>query len=101
VGHKSYDWVQSHNIVAFYDDSDPTGSNFEDTYCNRKVKISKNGVSFEATIVDTCGNGDCDGCCAKNAKPSGYLIDVEYWTAMNNWGTTDAADGQVTFQLLD
>ena len=30
-----------------------------------------------ATIVDTCDNADCNGCCTKNAK-GGYLVDMEY-----------------------
>ena len=36
IGKKSFDWVKSHNIVAFYDDSDKKGTQFNKKYGGRK-----------------------------------------------------------------
>jgi hypothetical protein len=74
---KSLSWVQSNNIVAFFDSSDPNGKMWKLKYANKKIRLTKNGKSFVATIVDTCGNGDCNGCCTRNAK-NGFLVDMEY-----------------------
>ena len=95
IGHKSFDWVKTHNIVAFYDDSDPTGKNFKKKYGNKTIHLTKNGKTFDA---DTCGNKDCNGCCRKNSK-NGYLVDIEYWTVMKNLGSIDQADGLIEFTI--
>ena len=49
----------------------------EKELCQQKIKLTKGSKSFMATIVDTCDNADCNGCCTKNAK-GGYLVDMEY-----------------------
>jgi hypothetical protein len=104
-GHKSFDWVQSHNIVSFYDDSDPNNKNWDNNYAKKTIRIDKtyNGkfYSFNATIADQCGNGDCDNCCSKNSRPSGYLIDMEYYTVLNNFGTLDAVGGTLEFHIYN
>lgn len=64
IGHKSFDYVKSHDIVAFYDNSDPKGSNFNKRYGGKTIKLRFNGNEFSAQIADTCGNQDCDNCCA-------------------------------------
>jgi hypothetical protein len=74
---KSLSWVQSNNIVALFDSSDPNGKMWKSKYANKKIRLTKNGKSFVATIVDTCGNADCNGCCTRNAK-NGILVDMEY-----------------------
>lgn len=104
-GHVSYDFVVSNNLVAFYDDSDSRGRNWSDRYANKTIQITKkwnnNVYVFNATIVDTCGNGDCNNCCHQNSdRKTGYLIDMEYYTVMNNFGTTAAADGSVDFIIF-
>jgi hypothetical protein len=100
-GYVSFEYVETHNLVAFYDDNDPKGKNWSKNYANKTIQITKeyNGKVhvFNASIADTCGNRDCHNCCTKNAKPSGYLVDMEYYTLMNNFGTTDAADGSLSF----
>jgi len=100
VGHQTIEWVKANNIVAFYDNSDSKGTNFDKNYGNKKVKLTKNGVSFIASIIDTCGNSDCNGCCAKNSR-SGFLIDVESFTAIRNFGSLDAISGTVQWELVD
>ena len=99
IGHKSFDYVKSNNLVAFYDNSDPSGKKFMTNYGGKKIKLTKGSKTFEATIADTCGNSDCNNCCAKNSKPSGYLLDMEYYTVIRNFGSTSAADGQISFVI--
>ena len=104
-GHVSFQYVTTHNMVAFYDNSDPSGKYWRHDYANKTIEVSKNynGQSyvFNCTITDTCGNQDCDNCCARNSQPSGYLIDMEYYTVINNFGTTDAVGGQIEFYIYD
>jgi hypothetical protein len=101
IGHKSFDWVKKNNIVAFYDDSDPEGKNFKKKYGGKTIKLIKNGKTFNAIIADTCGNKDCNDCCRKNSKPSGYLVDIEYHTAIRNLGNINSASGQISFVIVD
>jgi hypothetical protein len=84
-------------MISFYDNSDPNGDNFYSRWGNKYITISGtcNGVtkSFTALIADTCGNSDCDGCCSTNADPTtGYLIDMEYNTAIRHFGSIECAD---------
>ena len=93
-----------HNLIAFYDNSDPGGKNFNKNYGGKNITLTKscNGKSYKfvALIADTCGNNDCDNCCKKNCdKSTGFLVDMEYYTVMNNFGTTDCADGKIDFVI--
>ena len=96
---KSFSWVKSNNIIAFYDAKDRNGVNWKKSYANRKVRLTKNGKTFNATIVDTCGDDGCGGCCFLNSK-GGILIDMEYFTVMNNLGSTDHAWGPIDFEFI-
>jgi len=100
--------------VAFYDNSDPKGHNFENTYCNKNIKLTGtfNGITktFTAEIMDTCGNNDCNDCCTKNSQPSGYLVDMEYYTLINNFNngqpfsnpnTGPGGSSQITWELVN
>ena len=102
IGHQSFEYVKSNDIIAFYDDNDYSGSNFDSRYGSKKIRLRANGVEFEAVIADTCGNDDCNGCCHENSN-GGFLVDMEYWTVMRNFGTTDvvdAGDGTIEFQII-
>lgn len=99
IGHKSFDYVKNTNIIAFYDDSDRSGSSFMRNYGGRTIKLRKNGKEFTALIADTCGNNDCDNCCHKNSK-GGFLIDLEYYTVLRNLGSTDAVGGTIEFTIV-
>lgn len=98
IGHKSFDWVKNNNIVAFYDDSDPSGKSFMSKYGGKQIRIRKNGKEFNAIIADTCGNADCNNCCHKNSK-GGFLLDMEYWTVMKNFGTTNVVGGTIEWRF--
>eukprot|EP00978_Attheya_sp_CCMP212_P042752 scaffold266166_cov63-Attheya_sp.AAC.2 len=95
VGHKSFDWVNSTNIIAFFSTK---GNN--ESFGNKMIRVSAAGKTVEALVADTCGDNDCNGCCTENASPSGYLVDMEYWTVVKNFGNIDAAEGQICWQLM-
>lgn len=101
IGHKSYDWVKTHNIVAFYDDSDRQGRQFMKKYGGKYIQLTKNGKTFTAIIADTCANSDCNNCCHNNSRPTGYLVDLEYNTAINIFGSTKSIEGQISFVIMD
>lgn len=81
VGKKDKSWVQSNNIIAFFDRSAKGAG----AYKNKKIRVRnpKTGKTLEVLVADTCGDQDCDppGCCSKNAGSAGYLVDFEYNTA--------------------
>jgi hypothetical protein len=100
IGHQSLDYVRSHDLVAFYDDSDPSGSNFQQNYGGKTIMLNFNGQTFNAIIADTCGNSDCGGCCSQNSQ-GGFLVDMEYWTTQRRIGGPDNAQGTIQFQILN
>ncbi len=103
-GHKSIDYVKTHNLVSFFDATDPKGNNFDTKWARKTIQITKTYNSktytFNATIADTCLDSDCSGCCTKNAGTTGFLVDVEYYTALNNFGTTNACSGTFNWKVF-
>ncbi len=96
----SLDQLKNTPIVSFFDSNNPSESYWRKHYMNKKVKITKNGVSFTAFVKDTCSDADTDNNdCTRNAK-GGFLIDVEFWTAKKYLGSTKAADGAATFEFV-
>ena len=79
---KSEDWVSSHNIAAVHSD------NF-DAYMFKTLRIRYEGHEIEAVVYDECLDADCSGCCSENAAETGFLIDLESYTA-NRFGVHDA-----------
>ncbi len=100
IGKKSFEWVKDNAIIAFYDNADKAGKEFNKKYGGKKIRLRKNGKEFTAVIADTCGNSDCNDCCIKNSK-GGFLVDMEYWTAERNIGVANKAEGTIEFQILD
>ena len=98
-GHKSFDWVESNNIISFFDSKHPSESYTRTHYGDKKVQLRKNGKVFTAVILDTCADSDCNGCCTRNAH-GGYLVDMEYYTVMKNLGGTGAAEGTIEFMFI-
>jgi hypothetical protein len=91
-------------MVAFFDTRDPAGENFNRKWGNKYMTITGtcNGKTriFNAVIADTCNDRDCGGCCTANAnKQTGYLIDMEYYTAIRQFGTTACADVKTNLQF--
>lgn len=84
--------VKKKDIVSFYDAEHPHDNcdnenpYWESHYKMKRIKLTKGSVSFEATIYDTCCDGNCEadgGCCTRNKKGR-YLVDVEYYT-VSTW----------------
>lgn len=87
---KSESWVKSHNIAAVH-------SKDSSKYKLKTLRLKKNGEQIDVTVYDECADSDCSGCCTQNAQPSGFLIDLEKYTAQRFGG----ADGQVDWTCLD
>lgn len=94
AGQRDYDWVSQTDLIAFFSTNGDNAS-----YGNKKIKIKANTKTVTAWIVDTCGDGDCDNCCTKNAQPSGYLVDMESHTVERHFGSLDEAFGEVCWKL--
>ena len=95
--------VKSTPIVSFFDSKHPSIREWERLYQNKKIRITKNGVTFDALIKDTCSDDDVSGgasTCTQNAK-GGFLIDVEFFTAKRFLGSTSKATGTATFEILN
>jgi hypothetical protein len=89
-GKQTEDWVKAHNIVAVH-------SKDFDLYKLKTLRLRKDGKEIDVTVYDECADSDCSGCCTQNAKPSGFLIDIESYTAAR----FGAEDGQVEWASLD
>ena len=89
-GKQSESWVKAHNIAAVH--SKDSGK-----YKLKTLRLQKNGQQIDVTVYDECTDSDCSGCCTENAQPSGFLIDLEKYTAQRFGG----ADGQVDWACLD
>ncbi|KAG5189054.1 hypothetical protein JKP88DRAFT_302673 [Tribonema minus] len=90
----TFEEVQQMRIVAFF----KTGStNF---YAGKRIRLTKGTKTIDAVIGDTCGDADCGGCCTENAGSLGYLVDLEYFTAVAFLGSTDYVDGTVAFSIF-
>jgi hypothetical protein len=79
-GQMAESWVASHNIVAAFPDF---GSLELHDLCLRK-----GDKTIVVTVLDTCGDSDCDGCCTENQGSADELIDVESYTN-ERWGVSD------------
>lgn len=83
-------WVEANNIVAFYQAPNRKNRDEWDSKWKNKKLLLRNpqtGTTMEVTVVDTCDDDDCKGCCSANAnKNGGYLVDLEYNTAKRFWG---------------
>jgi hypothetical protein len=92
-GQKSKSWVQSNNIIAIND-------KYEKQFKLKTLEIRQGGEgskSIKAKVYDKCGDGDCNGCCTKNSKKTGFLIDMEKFT-MQRFGK---GSGIVEWRCVD
>lgn len=74
-------WVASHNIVAFF----PLGN-----MGNRDLCLKSGSKSIRVTVLDTCADSDCNGCCTQNKGNAAALIDLEKYT-YQRFGVPDGA----------
>ncbi|WP_437796656.1 hypothetical protein [Sorangium sp. So ce693] len=90
-GKQPESWVRENNIAAVH------SKDFE-RYKLKTLRLRKNGKEIDVKVYDMCSDSDCSGCCTRNAQPSGYLIDIEKYTAQR-FGVP--ASGQVEWRCLD
>lgn len=80
-GVKSEAWVAAHNIAAAF----PSFDELE----LHDLCLRQGDKSMIVTVLDTCGDDDCDGCCTRNQGSTDQLIDLESYTN-ERWGLPDA-----------
>lgn len=78
-GKKPESWVKQHDIVAVFPQ---TGLE------NHDICIKQGNKTMRVTVLDTCGDSDCDGCCTENRGSADRLIDLEKYTN-ERWGLDD------------
>jgi hypothetical protein len=66
-------WVAAHNIVAAFPDFA--------TLKLHDLCLKSGSKTIVVTVIDTCGDSDCGGCCTQNKGTADELIDVESYTA--------------------
>lgn len=81
-------WVAEHNIVAAFPDFDSLQLH--------DLCLRRGDNTIVVTVLDTCGDSDCDGCCTENKGDAEQLIDLEYYTN-ERWGESD---GQIEWADL-
>lgn len=77
---KSEAWVSEHDVVAAFPD-------FEDLELH-DLCLRKGSKTIVVTVLDTCADSDCDGCCTENQGDADQLIDLESYTN-DRWGVPD------------
>lgn len=80
TGKKPEAWVKSRNIVAVF----PA---FADLALH-DLCLKSGDKTLVVTVLDTCGDSDCDGCCTANQGDADALIDLEKYTN-ERWGLPD------------
>lgn len=98
-GKQTVEYVQNHSLIAFFNKSDASNSHYYERFANKNVTLVKDGITFEAEIVDACGDTDCNGCCSTNAGDNGFLVDLEYYTALRFLGDVALATGTIDFYI--
>jgi hypothetical protein len=73
-GQQSEQWVEDHNIIAVHSD-------FADDYALKTLRLRMDGEEIDAVVYDMCSDSDCSGCCTNNMSDTGFLIDIESYTA--------------------
>ena len=73
------EWVAAHNIVAAFPDFDRLALH--------DLCLRSGGRYLVVTVLDTCSDSDCGGCCTENLGDNEELIDVESYTEAR-WGVS-------------
>ena len=87
---KTEQWVMEHNIASVHH------KDFS-AYVGKTLRVRQDDKMVDAVVYDECNDADCNGCCTRNAMPSGFLIDLEKYTFQRMGGT----DGQAEWACLD
>ena len=85
---KSQAWVAAHNIVAVFPNMN--------AYKLHDLCLKSGSKTIVVTVLDTCADSDCSGCCTQNKGSADALIDLESYTDAR-WGV---ADGRIQWADL-
>lgn len=72
-GKMSKAWVRNHNIIAIH-------SKDANKYKLKTFRIKQGNRQIDAKVYDMCSDKDCNGCCTRNSRRTGFLIDMEKHT---------------------
>jgi hypothetical protein len=75
-------WVAAHNIVAVFPDFNALKLH--------DLCLKSGTKTIVVTVLDTCADSDCSGCCTANQGTADELIDVESYTDAR-WGVPDGS----------
>jgi hypothetical protein len=89
-GKQPESWVKANNIAAVHE------RDFA-KYRLKTLRLTQGTRQIDVKVYDMCADSDCDGCCTKNAAATGFLIDIEKYTA-DRFGTRS---GTVDWVCLD
>jgi hypothetical protein len=89
-GKMSESWVAANNIAAVHE------RDFA-KYRLKTLRLTQGTKTIDVKVYDMCSDSDCNGCCTANAAATGFLIDVESYTA-ERFGTRS---GTVDWKCLD
>jgi len=66
-------------------------------YKLKTLRLKQGSRQIDVKVYDMCSDSDCSGCCTANSKQTGFLIDIESYTAQR-FGTSS---GIVDWACLD
>ena len=89
-GKQPESWVKANNIVAVHQ------RDFS-KYKLKTLRLRQGTRQIDVKVYDMCADSDCNGCCTQNAAATGFLIDIEKYTA-ERFGTNS---GTVDWNCLD
>lgn len=101
-GSKSYDWVKANDVAAMFEVGQ-TPDTWSSKFKNKRIVVRDpdSGRTVTADVLDRCDDGDCGGCCTRNAKKGGgTLVDLEWHTASRLWGGTPRDTAQVQWKFV-
>lgn len=79
-GKKPEAWVERHNIASLF-------PSFPEHRLH-DLCIRSGQRTMVVTVLDTCADSDCDGCCTRNRGNKDALLDLEKFTN-ERWGLPD------------
>jgi hypothetical protein len=89
-GKQPEEWVAANNIAAVH------SRDFAE-YSGKTLRLRQGNKQIDVKVYDMCADSDCSGCCTQNSSQTGFLIDVESYTA-DRFGTRS---GIVEWLCLD
>ncbi|WP_141732845.1 chitinase [Oligoflexus tunisiensis] len=89
-GKQPESWVKANNIAAVHAKDFP-GLKL------KTLRLRKDSRQIDVKVYDMCSDSDCNGCCTQNSQSTGFLIDLESYTA-ERFGKSD---GIVEWTCLD